>query len=348
MTDWIRGTGFGCLALCLAACASTTQSVGDHNNDARAEESFSFAVIGDIPYNGDQKWALNNIITPKLKEFPFVVHVGDTKAGNRAPCTDALDDEHLAWMGSAGAPVFYTPGDNEWTDCDRQSNAPVVRELLRLEKLRAKFFSPPTVAAPASWRAEWQSGQPENASWVYENVRFATIHLVSSNNGRTSLEPCASTNPSDCDTPTAIAAAVAARDSHNGQWVTAIFAKARAENASAVVIGTQADIYDVRNADVDCVTAGQKDCDGFKEMRTVIAREAALFDKPVLFMHGDSSPYCWDKKFGGAAAPNLWRLNVAGDYVLIDAVKVTVSPAGEVPFAAKGIVTHLTPTEKTC
>ena len=337
-----------CLAACVSACATTTQDDGSQIGEAQSAESFSFAVIGDIPYNDDQKYSLKNFITPKLMDYPFIVHVGDTKRGSNAPCTDALDDEHLAWMNSAGAPVFYTPGDNEWTDCDRSSNKPVVRELLRLEKLRAKFFSPATVTAPAAWQAEWQSAMPENATWVFENVRFATIHLVGGNNGRATLGKCASANAADCDTPAAIAAATAMRDTNNAAWVLSVFAKANADNAGAVVFATQGDPSTARDAGKTCTSPGQIDCDGYKGIREIITAEAASFGKPVLLMHGDTSPYCWDRKFGGAAAPNLQRLNVAGDYMLIDAVKVTYAPGAKMPFEAEGVLSDLKPAGNGC
>ena len=348
MADHLRITGFSVLALLITACATTERDPAISSEGKSDAGSFSFAVIGDIPYNEDQKKTLINDITPQLKNYPFVVHVGDTKAGGGSPCTDKLDDEHLAWMNSVGAPVFYTPGDNEWTDCDRTSNTPEVRELLRLDTLRTKFFSPATVTAPASWKAEWQTGMPENASWVFENVRFATIHLVGGNNGRDTLGPCPSVNPSDCDTPAAIAAATAMRDSHNADWVASVFAKARAEGAAAMVIATQGDVMNVGHIGKDCTTPGQIDCDGFKEIRNSIASEAASFEKPVLLVHGDTSPYCWDRNFGGAAAPKLWRLNGAGDYKVIDAVKVTVAPDGQIPFKAEGVITQRKPEENGC
>ncbi len=348
MNNRLRRAGLCCLALGISACTSTPQNTNNQIDDQSAPNSFSFAVVGDIPYNDDQKKTLYNEITPELKKFPFVVHVGDTKAGGGAPCTDALDEEHLNWMKSVGVPVFYTPGDNEWTDCDRPSNAPVTRELLRLDKLRAKFFSPATITAPASWQAVWQAGMPENASWIYENVRFATLHMVGSNNGRAGLEACTSANSDDCDTPAAIAAAVAMRDRHNVAWVASVFAKARTEGAGAMVIATQADVTDVDDGGVDCSALGQIDCDGFKEIRQLIASEAATFGKPVLFVHGDTSPYCWDRNFGGAEAQNLWRLNGAGDYKVIDAVNVVVSPGGQVPFKAEGVVSQQKPDENGC
>lgn len=342
--NWFRGAYGFCFLAVLSACGSTPSPPQETAAETEPVKSFHFAVVGDLPYNDAQKTVLYRKITPELSAYPFVIHIGDYKAGGGAPCTDAVDDEHLQWMSAASAPVFYTPGDNEWTDCDRKSNRPEVRELLRLQKLRTKFFTPATVTPPAAWRAEWQPVMPENASWVFNDVRFATIHLVGSNNGRDGLEPCWSANPSDCDTPADIAAAVAMRDKNNAAWIKSVFARARAETAEAIVLATQADVTDVGNFfGKDCATSGQNDCDGFKDMRRLIAAEAAAFSKPVLLIHGDSSPFCWDKAFGGNAASNLWRLNAAGDYKVIDGVDMTVAPGAAAPFTAEGVVTKQKP-----
>ncbi len=72
-----------------------------------------------------------------------------------------------------------------------------------------------------------------------------------------------------------------------------------------------------------------------------IVAGARTYGKPVMFVHGDTSPYCWERGFGGA--DNLWRLNSAGDFVLIDAVKVTVEPESKEPFQAVGVQSGLTP-----
>ena len=46
---------------------------------------------------------------------PVVVHVGDTH-GDRT-CNTPLMKVLRGFMDEISAPVLYTPGDNEWTDC---------------------------------------------------------------------------------------------------------------------------------------------------------------------------------------------------------------------------------------
>ena len=347
MFNLLRAASATLISASLFACATDAQH-NDNQLVSSAGESFSFVNVSDIPYNDTQKYALNRNITPAIKGFAFVVHGGDIKAGTNSPCTDAEDDAHLAWMERVGVPVFYTPGDNEWTDCDRPSNAPTVRETVRLDIIREKFFNPANVDAPASWKAEWQAGMPENATWRYKGVRFATIHTVAGNNGRKTLGPCPHADGSGCDTQDDIAVGVEIRDRHNLAWISKVFADAKAENAAAVAITTQGDVTQGEAPGKDCASPAEIECDGFKAINDRLASEAAAFGKPVLLMHGDSSPYCWDRSFGGGKAPNLQRLNVAGDYVLIDAVKITYAPNEAFPFVAEGLLSHLEPTEKRC
>jgi len=63
------------------------------------------------------------------QKLAFTVHDGDLKAGNGTPgsvtptiCSDALYEQALGFFNSLHAPAMLTPGDNDWTDCDRPSN----------------------------------------------------------------------------------------------------------------------------------------------------------------------------------------------------------------------------------
>lgn len=332
------------LSIVISTIVGGCASVGAGKVDS--DESFSFRVIGDLPYNETQIGSLKYFITPKIKDTNFIIHVGDFKAGTFSPCDAATDQRHKDWMTSLGIPVFYTPGDNDWTDCDIASNAPVLRETERLETLRNTFFGPIPTPVPETWEPEWHSGLPENASWRYNNVRFATIHLVGRNNGRTSMVPCAVGTV--CDTQADVATVVAAREKGNTEWLITTFEKAKREGADAVVIATHSDMYDTKHENVPCVNSAHQECDGFKSIRKLLVEESSNFEKPVLLVHGDTSPYCWDYKFGGGKAENLHRLNSAGDFVLVDAVQIDVDLRADRPFTAKTLLTDLSPAENTC
>ncbi len=87
---------------------------------SEADAAFSFVVIGDTPYAGEDVEMLAKAL-PLVKDgaYPFIIHVGDYKGG-RAPCTSGHDDRQAELSAAlTPTPVFYTPGDSEWTDCDR-------------------------------------------------------------------------------------------------------------------------------------------------------------------------------------------------------------------------------------
>ena len=52
----------------------------------------------------------------------FTVHDGDLKAGSKSACSDDVYVQALGYLNSLKAPAMFTPGDNDWTDCDRPSN----------------------------------------------------------------------------------------------------------------------------------------------------------------------------------------------------------------------------------
>ena len=137
-----------------------------------------FVALGDMPYGKDQIGSLK-YIGKKIRKagFPFVIHYGDLKAGD-SPCDDGLLSERRDLLASiVEGGLFYTPGDNDWTDCDRPK-AGGYDELERLGKIRSLFFS-----QDLAFRPEWQVARqgpdyPENAAWVFGNLQFVTLHIV--------------------------------------------------------------------------------------------------------------------------------------------------------------------------
>jgi hypothetical protein len=61
-------------------------------------------------------------------DIEFSVHDGDFKAGNGTAgsvtpttCSDDMYRQALGFLNALKAPAMFTPGDNDWTDCDRVS-----------------------------------------------------------------------------------------------------------------------------------------------------------------------------------------------------------------------------------
>ena len=178
---------------------------------------------------------------------------------------------------------------------------------------------------------------------MQQGVLFATVHLVSTNNGRREIL---------LDDIEAALALVEARDQANRVWLEAAFAFAEAEEtkAKAVVIITQADVTSPDGSGA-CTAFNRINCDAFAAFRGHLIRLAGGFRnrgeprRPVLFVHGDTNPYCLDTTLGGEQAPNLWRLNAWGDFQSpADATEITVQPANAAaPFAARTLLGQRAP-----
>ena len=310
---------------------------------ADSEPNFSFIAIGDTPYSSEENELIKSTIIPAIEQAnpPFLVHYGDLK-GSKETCSEALLRERrndIYDMLPSG-PIFYTPGDNEWVDCDRSNLKPPVSELSMLDLVRRVFFSEP-IDLPVSWSYASQPNFPENARWTYNDVLFATVHLTSTNNGRQEIL---------LDDIEEALALVEARDQADRVWLNQAFKQALKTKARAVVIITQADVTQAGGGGA-CTAFNRINCDAFASFRAHLIRAARKFAdlneprRPVLLIHGDTNPYCWDKDFGGKLAPNLWRLNAWGDYRSpADATEIIVQlDNSQEPFKARSLMHGLEP-----
>ncbi|MBI1366619.1 MAG: hypothetical protein GC153_11775 [Alphaproteobacteria bacterium] len=342
------------LAAVLAASACASVHVpGLAGPKAESDRSFSFVVIGDTPYGDEDAAFLKNKVVPAIKNapYPFVIHVGDDKSGG-APCTDGYDRDQAALIAALKPkPVFYTPGDNEWTDCDRNPDPATGRpmsELGRLSKLQSEFFSG-DMKAPGAMHVRRQKGEPENQMWSYRGVRFVTLEVVGTNNGRDWV----------AGDPLDVAAKAAdARDAHNIAWLREAVAAALKQKAKALVIAMQADMTNVDPANrgtpcTDVSTNGEHACDGFARIVKALIDASVSYSGPILLIHGDTEPFTLASGDWGAA--NLWRLNAAGDVHaepdgteggLRDATEVTITPGSPYPFSAKALVSGVAPASE--
>src|SRR5215813_134322 len=99
---------------------------------------YAIGLWGDLPYNSAQATVgvPNLIADMNSQNLAFTAHDGDLKSGS-SECTDAVYTQALAYFGSLKAPAAFTPGDNDWTDCDRTAG---YSSLAQLDKERALFF----------------------------------------------------------------------------------------------------------------------------------------------------------------------------------------------------------------
>jgi hypothetical protein len=264
--------------------------------------------------------ALVNALHP-----PFTLHVGDFKDGV-ADCGDAeyaLQQRNFQRFEQA---LVYTPGDNDWFDCQRRGDDP----LERLAALRRRFFATaqslgqrPLALQRQADRMPAHAAYVENLRWAHQGVLFTTFHTVGPHNGIDAPQP-------------AVRAEAQAREAANAAWIAEAFALARQQQLRALVLATQAEtlVY----PDPQLPHKGEVH-PGFAAS---IARsllplaEAAPF--PVLLIHGDGHQYTTDRPFRnrqGQPIANLWRLEVFGD-PRMHAVRVRVNAPGDASSAPFG------------
>ncbi|MBS1212706.1 MAG: hypothetical protein H6R26_1323, partial [Proteobacteria bacterium] len=116
-------------------------AVGSANaNEEAGHDSYAIGLWGDLPYSAAQAAGVANLIEDmNSQRLAFSVHDGDLKSGG-SECKDAVYTAALGYFDSLKAPAMFTPGDNDWTDCDRNR---AYNSLAQLDKERQLFFNTP-------------------------------------------------------------------------------------------------------------------------------------------------------------------------------------------------------------
>jgi len=184
-----------CLLTAIIATGSGSVAVADNDRD-----KYSFAVIGDMPYNpvaagvqvypapdyerviADINGSNNNRRDDDDSRPAFTVHVGDIKGG-ATRCDNNVYTQNKTYFNSYRNPVIFTPGDNEWTDCHRANNGSY-DPIERLAFLRGTFFPNNQSLGQRKRTLIKQAGYPENSIWIEGPVVFVTLHQPGSNNNR--------------------------------------------------------------------------------------------------------------------------------------------------------------------
>jgi len=278
-----------------------------------------FIAYGDMPYG--EKDDVYPKMEALIKEINarkphFVFHVGDSKGGE--DCSDEILNEQLAFINSIDAPVIYTPGDNEWTDCHRYGGGD---PLERLSYIRKTYFSTPNKSlGQKSIDLEHQGsiGYPENARFIKDNLMFVTAHIVGSNNGFevTKIESIQESID---------------RSKASTDWLKESFKKAI--NMDAVILAIHADMFEFDFNEYKYEKWLRHS--GFREFGEALKRSARAFDKPVLLIFGDSHKH---RKFVPFPqyAPNITAIEVYGHYDM-NAIEITADLEKEIPFKVKTI-----------
>jgi hypothetical protein len=301
---------------------------GGGDNSGKGQQKYSIGLWGDLPYSDTQALTgvPNLIADMNSQQLTFTVQDGDFKAGNGTPgsvtpttCTDALYLQGLNYLNALKGPAMFTPGDNDWTDCDRPANGGFSSRE-RLDHERLLFFSTPYSLGQNPVRQEVQetplclgvSGPVpcvENRRWNLGGVTYVTLNVQGSCNNLCDTAP----DPAE----------YAARNVANIAWLRAAFAAAKARNSDAIMIIAQADpgwdLSDVTRAPLrDPKTLAETDgqLDGYKDYLLALREEVIAFRKPVAYVHGDSHYFRVDKPFldaQGRRLENFTRVETFGD-----------------------------------
>jgi Calcineurin-like phosphoesterase len=272
-------------------------------------EQFTIATLGDTAYGKPEEVypQYEKLISTINDSKPdLVIHVGDTKSGS-TPCSDKMLDEQLAYLNTFNAPLLYSPGDNEWTDCHRKA-AGEFKPLERLARIRTTYFNDATKSfgkTKVDVTSQATDGYPENARMTHKGVAFITTHVPGSNNNFEIRDPEA-------------VAEFFARDKANIKWINDSFAAAG--DAKSIVIAMQANMFEA-----DWNIGGDETWmrhSGFMNVGNAILENAAKFGKPVLLVYGDSHTYSSGRPFP-TKAPNVISLQVPGEKQM-HAVSVTI------------------------
>ncbi|MEA2698995.1 MAG: hypothetical protein QOI66_3266 [Myxococcales bacterium] len=305
----------------------------------------TLAVFGDWPYGNIIDGAPGFIAQVNADpDVELLLHVGDIHSGSQ-PCGAAYNTTIFNFFQSFADPLVYTPGDNEWTDCQKTKEFSSGAPLEELAKIRAQFFPTPGQTLGAVHKSVmsqanvFDAAHPEDAAyvenvmWEQAGVLFVTLNVPGSNDDRL---PWAAPFSS----PAAQADEIARRDAANSRWLAKAFALAASDGTAGVLIGLQADMFDPA-----AFAPGGDGLSGYDALVKQIATLTVGYGKPVLLFNGDSHLFESDLPLAdptsatgvmhpvGFPVPNLTRVTVDGSTNFHDWVKLVVDPSTPAVFS---------------
>src|SRR5262245_23338127 len=123
------------LTAAIVAAVAAGLAVAGKGNGNNKTFQYAIGLWGDLPYSDMQATTgvPNLIADMNSQDISFSVHDGDLKAGNGITGSDtpttcqsatspSIYSQALGYFNSLNQPAIFTPGDNDWTDCDRVKN----------------------------------------------------------------------------------------------------------------------------------------------------------------------------------------------------------------------------------
>jgi hypothetical protein len=329
------------------AAAGFTAGIAAGGSGSTNNKTFEYAIglWGDVPYSDTQALTgvPNLIADMNAQDIQFSIQDGDLKAGNgitgsvtpttcQSATTPSIYSQALGYFDALDEPAVFTPGDNDWTDCDRARNGSF-NSLERLQFERGFFFSTNESLGKKTLTMEVQStpsclgttsstGTPtfptpcvENRRWTLHGVTYATVNVQGSCNNLCDTSPSTKDPGSEYDL----------RNKADLQWLQDTFDEATGNGSAGVMIVWQADPgFDTSGFQGapkrDPLTLVQTDVpasqDGIHDVLSKLRELTIGFKKPVVLVHGDSHYFLVDKPLldsSGRLVENFTRVETFGD-----------------------------------
>jgi len=290
-------------------------------------ESIRFVALGDMPYSLPKDFVrYERLIKAINADKPtFSIFVGDTKSGE-TPCTDEYMEKTTGYFNSFDAPLIYSIGDNEWTDCHR-TLAGSYDPIERLDRIRKTQFVDQHSFGKRRMALTRQSDvMPqfakfvENSLWVKGKFVFVSLHIPGSNN--------------NYERTPASTQEYLERNTANLAWIEYAFQLAQKKSAAGIVFAFQADMFYSPPGVVNNQNSGFVDT--LNQFRSM-AEKTTL---PILLIHGDSHRLRIDQPLLDSSRrvlENVYRLEVMGADE-VQAVEVTVDDSKSSPFSFRPLL----------
>jgi hypothetical protein len=290
-------------------------------------QPFTFVALGDMPYKiPDDYIRYERLIDDVNKINPsFTIFIGDTKSGS-SPCSDEYNLIVKRFFDQYSAPVIYSVGDNEWTDCHRPL-AGSYDPIERLQAVRKAFFNSKMSLGKQKLQLTRQADldsqyakYSENSMWVKNHFLFVSLHIPGSNN--------------NFERDDIAKQEYYARNQANLSWINKAFDIATSKQYAGIVLSYQADMFYSPSQATDPNS-------GYRDTLRALSSNAQAFKKPVLLIHGDSHRLIIDQPLKTVdqkhVLENVLRLQVMGAEQ-VQAIEVRVNPEAHQPFSFKPIL----------
>jgi hypothetical protein len=299
--------------IALLATVTLSGCGGGGGSSTSSTTPSTLALIGDSPYGASPTDTAEFAKYPSYiaainsdKDVSMVLHTGDLHSGKQY-CTQDFNQSVFNMFAAFTTPFIYTIGDNEWIDCQKvkegggtTNSYQLGDPYANLDIVRSLYFSQPgktlgkaamtvhTQATEYDPKFPTDKAYVENVWFEKSNVLIGTINLPGgSNNGASYL----TTGVSGLTNLPSITDQIRQQEIDNRtgasfRWLDTIFAKAKANDDSAILIMVQGDMWDLDSNSMSAKT--------LTEWKQYIDKLAVLtkdFGKPVLWTHNDSHFY---------------------------------------------------------